>query len=203
MDWGNIIFWAVCISAAGFSISFGTVLAYGLRGKISFFSATRSGVAVHTNETQMWSEVVDQIDQTDSGTSRSIRKSTTGLMILDPHNHDISADIMLVNREANLPLIYAAYENHITRKLDAENGIEQYIADKVHDVKAVLQIWRKKFPDLTDELIEEYVYRWIKKAVIPNLRRACSEKLNYYRSQIDRDEMSTPLKTIIPINVCP
>ena len=84
-----------------------------------------------------------------------------------------------------------------SQRWHAENGIERYIADKVHDVSIVIQIWRAKFPELTDELIEIHVYRWIKKAVIPNLRRACSEKLNHYHTQLDRDDMSTPLKTII------
>ena len=32
---------------------------------------------------------------------------------------------------------------------------------------------------------------------IPNLRRACSEKLNHYHIQLDREDMSTPLKTIV------
>jgi hypothetical protein len=121
---------AICVFVGGFSISFGTVLACGLRNKISWLSLTRSGVEVRTNETQVWSEVVDQTDQIDSDSSRSTRKLTTGQMILDPNNRGLSAEVMLVNREANLPLIYAAYENHITRKLDAENGIEQYIAEQ-------------------------------------------------------------------------
>ena len=58
-----------------------------------------------------------------------------------------------------------------------------------------------KKPDLVSPQQKESEYEKkileAQEKAIPNLRRACSEKLNYYRSQIDRDEMSTPLKTII------
>jgi len=186
----------------GFWIAAGMIgstflLLYFLRDKISVFSVTRNGIEVRTNDVPVWSEVVDNIDRIDINTSRSIRKGTTGLLILDPNKYDMSAEVMQINYEANQPLIYAAYENHHTRELDAENGIENYITDKSYDVKAVLRIWKLKFPELTDDMIDGHVRRWIKKIIVPNLRRACSEKLDYYRAQVERDDVSRPLKGIL------
>jgi hypothetical protein len=172
------------------------VFALILRERISGVSVSRSGLQMHTNDIPVWSEIMEKIERIDAGTCRSVRKGTTRLRILDPGKYKIPAEGMLVVYEANLPLIYAAYENHHTRKLD-KNGIDNYIADMVYDVKAVLRIWQRKFPELTDELIKEYVYRWIKQVVVPNLRSACTEKLVYYKAQTERDEVSKPLKEIM------
>jgi len=174
------------------------LIVYFLRHRISWVSITRTGIEMRTNDVLVWSGIVDEIKQTDSNTSVSIRKTTTGLQIIDPEKYAMSADVMLMISEANQPLIYAAYENNHTRKLAVKDkGIENYIADKVHDVSAALRIWKLKFPELTDEVIKEHVRRWIKKAIIPALRLACNGKLDFYCDQIKRDDVSMPLKGIL------
>jgi hypothetical protein len=74
-------------------------------------------VEIHTNDVSVWSKIVDKIERIDASTCKSIRKATTGLMIIDPDPYNLSAEAMLVIREANQPLVYAAYENHHTRAL--------------------------------------------------------------------------------------
>jgi len=141
--------------------------------------------------------IISREKRIDSSAAKSMRKLTTGLSILDPEVYGMNAEVMLVNREAKMPLLYAVYENHHTEELAAQDGIEGYIADKVHDVSAALRIWKQKYPQLTCDLIEGYVYRWIKKVVVPNLRRMCFDRIIYYQQLLDRNDVSPPLKEMI------
>jgi hypothetical protein len=150
---------------------------------------------VHTNDVQEYSKTTDKLERIDTSTRRSIRKGTTGLFILDPNKNGLSAEVMLVNYDANMPLIHAAYENHHTREIAA--GVNNYLSDKIHDVNMALRIWKLKFPELTDELIDRHVRKWIKNVVVPHLKHACCEKLAYYHEQIADDTVHKPLKAII------
>jgi len=173
------------------------VFLYFWGGHVSFIEFTRTGARIQMNNIPVTFEIIGREKRIDSSASKSMRKLTTGLTILDPEEYGMCAEIMLVNREAKLPLLYAVYENHHTEELAPKDGIESYIADKVHDVSAALRICRQKYPQLTCDLIEGYVYRWIKKVVVPNLRRACFDRIAYYQQLLDRNDVSQPLKEMI------
>jgi hypothetical protein len=166
-----------------------------LRDKISGVHVSRAGVDIHTNDVSVWSEVVDRIERIDASTCKVIRKATTRLTILDPEKHAMSPETMLVIREANLPLIYAAYENHHTREI--ESDADTYIADKAQDISEAINIWRKQFPELTDERCHAFACHWLKKILLPNLRKACGEKTAYYTSQFEQTDVSNTVKTIL------
>jgi len=172
------------------------VFALILRERISGVSVSRTGLQMHTNDLPVWNKIVDKIEHIDSHTCKSIRKATTGLMIIDPEKYGMSAEAMLVIREANLPLVCAAYENHHTREIFADGG-EVYLADKAHDIAAAVQIWKKHFPELTKEKSEAYARVWTKNIVIPHVRKACLEKAAYYNSQMERTGRSKTLKEIL------
>jgi hypothetical protein len=113
------------------SFSAATTLFIVLRDRLSGVRVSRTGVEVRTNDVPAWSKIVDTIERIDANTAKAIRKATARLMILDPKKYNMSAEAMLVIREANLPLIYAAYENHHTREL--ESDADAYLADKAQD----------------------------------------------------------------------
>ena len=148
-----------------------------LRDKISGVLVSHTGVEIRTNDVPVWSKIEDKIERIDSNTCKSIRKATACLMIIDPEKHEMSAEAMLAIREANQPLIYAAYENHHTRELDADADV--YLSDKAQDISAAVRIWKKHFPELTDDMSDAFACHWLKKILLPNLRRACVEKVNY------------------------
>jgi hypothetical protein len=166
-----------------------------LRNKISGVHVSRTGVEIRTHDSPTWSQTVDKIEQIDRGTCKAIRKATTGLMILDPEKYGMSPEAILIIREANQPLIYAAYENHHTRELDVDADV--YLADKTYDILAAVRIWKKHFPELTEEHCEAHAYYWFKKILIPILRRACVEKVVYYHSQIEQSDVSYAVKAIL------
>jgi len=166
---------------------------YFAHHRISLVSVTRSNLEIRTNDLTIGHERRDKIERIDSSTRKSIRRATIGLMILDPNKYDMSAEVMLVIREANQPLIYAAYENHHTRELDSE-GVGVYIADKALDVSQAVSIFRKHFPELTDTLINQHAHCWIKDILIPNQLRACREKIGYYQSMNERKDVSRMIK---------
>ena len=166
-----------------------------LRDKISGVHVSRAGVEIHTNDVPVWSKVVDTIERVDANTCKAIRKGTAELMILDPEKYDMSAEVMLVIREANQPLIYAAYENHHTRELDADANV--YLADKAKDISIAVRVWKQYFPELSDEKCEAFACYWLRKVLLPNLRRACVEKVAYYTFQIDRHDVSSTVKEIL------
>jgi hypothetical protein len=175
-------------------VGLGIGLGYGLRDRVSGVSLSRSGgLQIRTNDVVMWSKLKNKVEQIDTSTRKSIRKATTGMMIIAPDKYEMSAEVMLVNRAANSPLVYAAYENHHTRELAAD-GIDAYITDKANDIEEAVRIWKKHFPELTDEACHDHACLWIRKILIPNLRRACHAKLTYYESMYDRDDVGKIVK---------
>jgi len=166
-------------------------------GHVSFIEFARAGARIQMNNIPVTFEIIGREKRIDSSARKSMRKLTTGLTILDPKEYGMSEEVMLVNRDAKMPLLYAVYENHHTEELAAKDGIEGYIADKVHDVVAALRTWKQTYPQLTDDLIECYVCRWIKKIVVPNLLRTCFDRIIYYQQLLDRNDVSQPLKEVI------
>ena len=173
----------------------GITLIIVLRDKISEVRVSRSAVEIRTNDVPIWSEVVDKIERIDSSTCTSVRKGTAELMILDPAKYAMSAESMLVIREAISPLIYAAYENHHTRELDTDANA--YLTDKARDIVIAIRIWRHRFPELTDEKCEAFACHWFKKVLLPNLRRACIEKVVFYKKQSERSDVSKTIQSIL------
>jgi len=165
------------------------VLIIVLRDKISVVSLSRTGLQIHTNDVVALVKAFRKADQIDVETRKSIRKATMGLMILDPEKYGMTAEVMLVNREANLSLIYAAYENHHTKELSSEEA-DVYVANKANDISESVRILRKRFPELTDETAHHHACLWIKKILIPNVRKACHEKLAYYKAMHERNKTS-------------
>ena len=198
MEWvlKDIAILLASIFTGGFAIAFGYGLATGLRHRVSELSLSRSGMQIHTNDVQVWSSIGDRIRDIDLDTCKSIRKGTERLMILNPDTYGISAEVMLVNRDATQPLTSAAYENHHTREL-ADGGSDVYIAHKAHDVFASVRIWTKLFPELNEELAYCFACLWVKKVLIPNLRRACAEKVKFYKKQIARKDVSKTITDIL------
>jgi len=185
----------IALFAIASGIGFGIALAYWLRDRISGVFVSKTGVQIHTNDVPVWSKIVDKIERIDTSTSKSIRKATTRLMIFNPDKYEMSAKAMLIIWKANLPLIYAAYENHHTRELKL--NADAYISDKTHDISESIQIWKKHFPELTDEVANVHACRWMKSALLPNLRRACVEKIAYYNKQIERPDVSKTIREIL------
>ena len=167
-----------------------------LRDKISGVHVSRSGVEVRTNDIPAWSQVVDTIERIDSDTCKTVRKGTTRLMILDVDIHETSADAMVVNRDAVFQLVCATYENHHTREIAVDGG-DIYLACKAHDVFTAVRTGKKLFPELTYEHAETFVYHWFKTILLPALLRACREKIAYYTSMIEGDEVSKSIKLIL------
>jgi len=165
-----------------------------LRDKISGVHVSRTGVEVRTNDIPAWSQVVDTIERIDSDTRKTVRKGTTRLMILEPH--ESSADAMVVNRDAVFQLVCATYDNHHTREIAADGG-DIYLACKAHDVFTAVRVGRKLFPELTYEHAETFVCYWFKRILLPVLLRACKEKVAYYTSLIDGNEVSNSIKIIL------
>jgi hypothetical protein len=166
-----------------------------LREKISGVFVSRSGVSIHTTDLSDYSKAVDQIDRIDSDTHQAIRKATTGLMIIDPETHDMSAEVLLAILGANQPLVCATFENQHTRALKAD--ADAYLASKALDISAAVRIVKKHFPELTDDRCNAFACHWLKKILLPNLRRACYEKAAYYKSQINRTGVSKTVKAIL------
>ena len=109
MEWQIVIGIAVAIGTMLGWIGAAGLVVHALKEKISSVSMSRDGIKVHTNDVPEWSKTTDKLDRIDTSTRRLIRKGTTGQLILDPNKYGLSAEVMLVNYEANMPLIYAAY----------------------------------------------------------------------------------------------
>jgi len=163
--------------------------------KISWLHISRSGLDVHTNEVSSWSQITDRIEGIDTGTAKAVRKTTTGLSIIDPEKYNMSPESMLVIRDAIQPLIYAAYENHHTRELST--NADAYIIDKTSDVYYFVKIWKKYFPELTEQHCESLVCFWLKRILLPKLYQSCTEKITFYKEQIRSSSVSKNLKTIL------
>ena len=163
-----------------------------LRDKISGVHVSRMGVEIHTTDQLVWNKVVDTIDQIDADTCKSIRKATTGLMIIDPETYKMSAEAMLAIHWANAPLVYATYENHHTRALLTD--ADAYLADKAKDISVSVQILKKHFTELSDERCNALACHWLREILLPNLRRACTNKVLYYKSQMNLSGVSKTIK---------
>ena len=188
----------VIISLAVIAFSFSMVaivLIIVLRDKISGIYVSRWSLEIRMNFIMVWSKIVDKIERIDMNTSKSVRKATNRQMILDPEKYGMSTAVMLVIEKANQPLVNAAYENHHTRELEADTAA--YLSDKVHDILEGVQIWKKNFPELTDERVEAFAYHWLKTILLPKLRRACIEKVTYYTSKINGRDVSNGVKEML------
>ena len=194
---GNLVI-PITLMGCVFAASLAWAIVYFLRDKISWMAFSRTGIQIYTNDIPVWSGIVDKIERIDSNTCKNIRKQTAGLMILDPTKYKMSAEAMLVIREANQPLICAAYENHHTRELVAEGvDAELYIADKAHDIFSAVRMLTKQFPELTEERSDCYACLWVHKILITNLRKACAEKIEFYNRNIDQSGISKTIKDIL------
>jgi len=167
-----------------------------LRDKISGVHVSRTGVEVRTNDIPAWSLVVDTIEQIDSDTRKTVRKGTMRMMLLNGEQHEPSADAMVINRDAVFQLVCATYDNHHTREIAADGG-DIYLACKAHDVFTAVRVGRKHFPELTYERANAFVCDWFKRILLPALLRACKEKVAYYSSQIEGNEVSNSIKMIL------
>jgi hypothetical protein len=189
MAW-NLENWIV--PAACYGAGIGTALLCGLTGKITDIVLTRTGLRIHTNSGMVVYELTSKIEQIDSTAQKDMRRATEGLTILPPEEFGTSIEVMLINMKANQPLLYASYENHHTRELRT-NGADHYIEEKVNDVLAAVRFWMRKYPKLL-ELTEDHVRLWTKKVLIPNLRKACDAKLEYYRKLYKRKDIIESLR---------
>lgn len=188
--------WVACVFAGGFGIAFGGVLAWAIAPRVTGFSISRTGMQVQTDDIPAYSKIVDRIEGIDSYTGKSIRQGTAGLNILDPAKYNMSADVMLINRVAIAPLCAAAYENHHTRELAADGG-KVYIENKALDIFSVIRIWQEKYPEVTHKLSDAFACRWIKIVLIPNLRRSCIEKIEFYKDELNKKHLSQTIRNIV------
>jgi len=168
-------------------------LIYFLHPRISGIFISKGSVSIHTSDTSIQNEMRNEIEWIDLSTRKFVRRGTTTMMIIDPAKYGMSTEALFIIDKANLPLIFAAYENHHTREL-ANDGADRYITDKTIDIWWAVQIWQTQFPVLTEELCKNYVCSWVKNILIPNLRRACREKIAYYESTLLRRAISQSLK---------
>jgi len=190
MEW---YFEKLVIPAAYYGAGFGTALVLGLRHKVTDIFLSRAGLRIHTNSDDVAFEVGGKNERIDSSTRKSIRKGTDRLSLLNSDQHGTNVEVLLINLMARQSLQNAAHENHHTRDLDS-NGTEGYIAEKTSEILESMRAWKKKFPVLTDDLIEGYVCLWIKNALIPPLRKACFEKIDFYKSLLARNNVSESVK---------
>jgi len=181
------------IPALWYGAGFGTALVLGLRHKVTDIFLSRAGLRIHTNSDDVAFEVGGKNERIDSTTRKSIRKGTDRLSLLDHNQYGTNVEIMFINLVARQPLQNAAHENHHTRDLDS-NGVEGYIAEKTSEILESICIWKEKFSVLTNELVEGYVCLWIKNALIPPLRKACLEKIDFYKSLLARNNVSESVK---------
>jgi hypothetical protein len=189
MEW----FWNTYgVYIACYAAGIGTAWLFGLKGKISDIVLSRTGLRIHTNSGMVVYELTIKNEPIDSSTQKNMRRATEGLTILPPEKYGTSTEVMLINMKANQPLLYASYENHHTRELRA-NGSDHYFEDKVSDVLAAVRYWMRKYPELL-VLTESHVCLWTKKVLIPNLRKACDAKLEYYRTLYKRKDIIESLR---------
>ena len=177
-------------------VVFGLGAIYLLRDRISGFTISKVGFQLHTNDVPVWNGVVDKIIRIDSSTTRSMRKQTVRMKILDPEKYGMKVEVLLANKEANEPLLQAVYENHHTRALVAGDG-NLYVEDKAKDVFLSVRAYRSYFPELTEELAHDYMCSWMKNVLLPSVRLACNEKIAFYQRQLKRSDISKSIKEII------
>ena len=81
----------------------------------------------------------------------------------------------------------------------SDTVVQGYIADKSHDIMESIRIWQKHFPELNDDLIDDYTFRWMCNALLPNQLRVCNEKVDFYKTQLERSDISKTIKEIVKI----
>jgi hypothetical protein len=186
-NWDTLI-----VLIVGFVAGMITTLLTGLKGKVTDFVLSRTGLRIHTNSGMVVYELTSKNEQIDSSTQKAMRRATEELTILPPEKYGTSTEVMLINLKANQPLLYASYENHHTRELRA-NGANHYIEEKMSDVLSAVRFWMREYPELL-ALAETHVCLWTKKVLIPNLRKACDAKLEYYRKLYKRKDIIESLR---------
>ena len=72
-----------------------------------------------------------------------------------------------------------------------------YIAHKTHEVFGAVRMWQKQFSELSEERAHCFACLWVKKVLIPHLRRACVEKVEFYKQQIARKDISKTITDIL------
>jgi len=174
------------------------MLIIALRDKISGVHVSRSGFEIRTTDMLMGKQIARKIEQIDFDTRKTVRRGTTALAIINPAMFGQSAEAMLVIRDANFPLFCATYENHHTRELFSDGG-DVYLADKANDIWEAIRDRSEKFPGLTYDRAEALVCHWFKKILIPPLRRACIEKVEYYTTKIQSRDVSKTIKADLEV----
>jgi len=184
----------ICVASIVGSVGIITIILV-LRDKITGVYVNRKGMEITTNDLPEWSGIVDYIERIDSNSERAIRKGTSSMTILDPEKYGTEAEVMLVNWKANQPLIYAAYENHHTREISTDVNV--YIEDQIQDVQEAVRIEARHIEDLTSTRIDSFVGFWFKRILLPNVKKACNEKIAYYKLKLADRHVSQTLKTIL------
>ena len=169
-----------------------------LRDKISGVYVSRSSLEIRTNDSLMGKQIARKIEQIDFNTRKTVRRGTMTLAIIDPVLFEKSTEAILVNRDANFPLFCATYENHHTRELLSDGG-DVYLAEKANDIWEAVRDRSEKFPGLTYDRAEALVCHWFKKILIPTLRRACVEKVEYYTTQVNSRDVSKTIKADLEV----
>jgi hypothetical protein len=179
-------------------------LIYWTHPRITDVSYERGkGLRFHMNSVSEFAKITGRLKDIDSRTARSIRQGTTGLPLLDPIKYGVNAEVMIVNDEAVDPLVYAAYENNHTKELANENGddrdkkYEVYLQNKATDVYNNIKNWKVKFPEITMKLCDGFVYHWTVKVLIPNLLKACNEKIDFYENELERKDLSDTIQSML------
>jgi len=185
----TLILVVVCITL-GYLIAIFT----GMQHRVTEIFLSRQGLEVRTTNDPVCFEIMGTLADIDDDVCTNVRIGATGHMLLDPEKVGMTFEVMLANHKAYIVLLCATYENHHTRKLDKKNGVELYIMDKVNDIANATNVWRHKIPTLNDSLIESYVCYWIKNVLIPHLRNACCEKIEFYNRLLARKSISNSLR---------
>lgn len=170
--------------------------AIGLRRSLSGLFISKNGVKIITNTLPIYFEITGKLERIDSSTKKAIRKATVGMSIADTAVHGFSQDICMINHAATLPLIYAAYENHHTREL-SDSGASSYIKEKAYDVREAVKLWRAEMPWLDNGLVNAYIGLWIQEAVVPHVTHACKEKIAYYKSMLERQDIVESMQDLL------
>ena len=204
MDWATIekfylLIFVVVIAVPATTASLAVII-YCLQERISRISVSRNSFELHTNDTNdllVWSGIVGELHDKDLETSKSIRKGTTGLKILDLEKYGVSAETLIVNRKAIEPLICAAYENHHTREITNDNG-HVYLENKSNEIFDSIKVYQNQFPGvLTEERADSFANYWVQCVLVANLRKACNDKIELYKKYIARKDVSKTIKDIL------
>lgn len=189
---GMMMFLTTCAVTLGVvAIAFFVIF----RDKITSVLVSRTSIEVRTNDVAVWCGFTDEIKIIDSTTQNSIARATTDLEIIDPESYNMSDSALLINYAANQPLLCATYANDYTRKISADKG-NAYLADKTNDVAKALKPFKNKFSCLDYDRFEAHVCQWFKKIVIPQVLKACLEKIEMYKRLIEDKKINRSLKEI-------